>query len=266
MPKLSIITVNLNNKDGLQQTVQSVLEQSFSDYEYIVIDGGSTDGSADILQLYSDKLAYFCSEHDNGIYEAMNKGIERAKGEYSLFLNSGDYLSKKDILSEVFSESFDEDIIWGNIILKNDKGKTRCIKYSGEVFTIKSLDSVWHQATFIKTSLLEKLNCYKTNFRISSDWDFFLRAIFKYGATHKHLPLFISVFLTNGMSAKNSKLLYEEREKSLKEELPFLFNDIKRLLFLEKIWKIPGIKFFMTYIYPIVSKIKRIYSERRGLL
>jgi glycosyltransferase involved in cell wall biosynthesis len=225
----------------------------------MVIDGGSTDGGADLLQQYSNKLAYFCCEKDNGIFEAMNKGVERAKGEYSLFLNSGDYLSKKEILSEVFSTFFDEDIVFGNIIFKNARGKTKYVKCAErKALTIVDLNNnyIWHQATFIKTSLLRKLECYKTSFRIASDWDFFLRAFFKYGATHKHIPFFVSVFMTNGISFTNIKLSEEERDKSLKEEFPLLFNDIKRLLFLEKAWRIPGVKFLMKYVYPVYRKLR----------
>ena len=91
-PTLSIITVNLNNCDGLQKTIDSVVGQTFTDYEWIVIDGGSMDGSRELIEQYADCLAYWCSEPDNGIYNAMNKGISRATGEWLLFLNSGDSL------------------------------------------------------------------------------------------------------------------------------------------------------------------------------
>ncbi|MDR2910496.1 MAG: glycosyltransferase [Bacteroidales bacterium] len=90
--KLSIITINLNNVAGLQKTIESVVKQTFTDYEYIVIDGGSTDGSADIIKQHANKITYWVSEPDKGIYNAMNKGIRVAKGEYCLFLNSGDWL------------------------------------------------------------------------------------------------------------------------------------------------------------------------------
>ncbi len=88
--KLSIITVNLNNKDGLQKTIDSVISQTFKDFEWIVIDGGSTDGSKELIEKYSDYISYWVSEPDKGIYNAMNKGIKVAKGDYLEFLNSGD--------------------------------------------------------------------------------------------------------------------------------------------------------------------------------
>ena len=89
--KLSIITVNLNNLEGLKKTYESVVCQTFTDYEWLVIDGGSTDGSREFIEEHQDKFAYWCSEPDKGIYNAMNKGIVRAKGEYLNFMNSGDY-------------------------------------------------------------------------------------------------------------------------------------------------------------------------------
>ena len=93
--KLSIITVNLNNRDGLQRTIDSVVSQTFTDYEWIVIDGGSTDGSRELIGQHQDRFAYWCSEPDKGIYNAMNKGIAHAKGEWLQFLNSGAWLYSK---------------------------------------------------------------------------------------------------------------------------------------------------------------------------
>lgn len=100
--KLSIITVNLNNRDGLKRTIDSVVSQTFTDYEWIVIDGGSNDGSRELIEHYSDHFAYWCSEPDKGIYNAMNKGIAHAKGEWLQFLNSGDVLYSNNTLASVF--------------------------------------------------------------------------------------------------------------------------------------------------------------------
>ena len=102
MPQLSIITINYNNLAGLQKTFESVFNQTFQDFEYIVIDGGSTDGSKELIEQYHDKIDYWVSEPDSGIYNAMNKGIVRANGEYLQFLNSGDSLLGENILKNVF--------------------------------------------------------------------------------------------------------------------------------------------------------------------
>ena len=114
-PKISVITISYNNKEGLEKSLKSVTSQDYKDFEYIVIDGGSNDGSKEILEKYSDKINYWVSEPDKGIYNAMNKGIEVANGEYLLFINSGDELFSSGILTEVVPELNGADIIAGNL-------------------------------------------------------------------------------------------------------------------------------------------------------
>lgn len=111
--KLSIITVNLNNLEGLKKTYDSVVCQTFTDYEWLVIDGGSTDGSREFIEQHQDKFAYWCSEPDKGIYNAMNKGIVRAKGEYLNFMNSGDCFACEETVAEVFGKNRTADILYG---------------------------------------------------------------------------------------------------------------------------------------------------------
>ena len=119
--KLSIITVNYNNRDGLQKTIDSVICQTFKDYEWIIIDGGSTDGSRELIEQYQDHFAYWCSEPDKGVYNAMNKGIAKAKGEYVNFMNSGDCFADANVLERLFADGYDEDIIAGLVQLSNGK-------------------------------------------------------------------------------------------------------------------------------------------------
>ena len=120
---LSIITINFNNVAGLKRTVDSVLHQTADDFEYIIIDGASTDGSREFIESCSSKLAYWVSEKDNGVYHAMNKGIGHARGDYLLFLNSGDYLNDAEVLARVFNRPLQEDIIYGDIIWGHRRGK-----------------------------------------------------------------------------------------------------------------------------------------------
>ena len=119
MKKLSIITVNKNNAEGLRKTIESVVCQTFKDFEYIVIDGASTDESVAVIETYLANVTYWVSKPDRGIYEAINKGIKVAVGEYCLFLNSGDYLSSDSILEKAFSYGFFEDIVYGDVIFEN---------------------------------------------------------------------------------------------------------------------------------------------------
>ena len=107
--KLSIITINYNNKNGLQKTIDSVISQTFKDFEWIIIDGGSTDGSKELIEKYSQHITYWVSEPDKGIYNAMNKGIKVAKGEYLFFLNSGDYLVQPNTINQIFTQSPNTD-------------------------------------------------------------------------------------------------------------------------------------------------------------
>lgn len=120
--KLSIITVNLNNLEGLKRTYESVVCQTFTDYEWIVIDGGSTDGSREFIEQHQDKFAYWCSEPDKGIYNAMNKGIIHAQGEYLNFMNSGDCLACEETLARVLVPNHTEDIIYGVTVNNHRNG------------------------------------------------------------------------------------------------------------------------------------------------
>ena len=111
--KYSIITINYNNKDGLEKTILSVINQTCQDFEYIIIDGGSTDGSVDVIKKYADRIDYWVSEPDKGIYNAMNKGIIKAKGEYLNFMNSGDCFYDNEVLSNVYQNGMCSEMIVG---------------------------------------------------------------------------------------------------------------------------------------------------------
>ena len=173
-PQLSIITINLNNRDGLKNTINSVINQTFGNFEYIVIDGGSTDGSADVIERYSNKISYRISEKDSGIYNAMNKGIKKATGEYCLFLNSGDTLFDRTTIEIVFARNRDEDILYGNLIFDYLNGKQHVRKMPRSLnFKHMMRDTLWHPVSFIKRDLFNQLGLYNENFKIASDYDFF---------------------------------------------------------------------------------------------
>lgn len=194
MSLLSIITINFNNKKGLEKTITSVINQSFADYEYIVIDGGSTDGSVDVVKRYSDKLNYWVSEPDKGIYNAMNKGIRKASGEYCLFLNSGDRFTSNYILNQVFSISFSEDIVYGDALIDN-MHQTYPEKIRLSYLISKSLA---HQSTFIRKSLFEKTGLYNEENKIISDWEFFFKAILLHSCSYRYLKGYIVSKMESG--------------------------------------------------------------------
>lgn len=226
--RLSIITINLNNRKGLQRTIDSVISQTFHDFEWIVIDGGSTDGSKELLEQYANHFAYWVSEPDKGIYNAMNKGIQMANGDYSLFLNTGDYLRETAILDKVFSVFPGGDIIYGNLsLIYNGKEKEKRLYPNNPSFYDIYQHSLPHPSTFIKTSLL-KNSPYDEQFRIAADWKFFLKMALDSIEFH-HIEIFVSCFDLQGVSSTNTKLLQEERDVIAHEVIPScILNDIKK--------------------------------------
>ena len=214
MYKLSIITINYNNADGLERTIKSVIAQSFGGFEYIVIDGGSTDLSVEIIKKYSAKINYWVSEKDNGIYNAMNKGIKVANGQYCLFLNSGDYLYNDIILEHVFSQINNEDIIYGDMMI--DRGRHK-LEYGSQpskiTFDFMVATTVWHPVSFIKKILFDKYGLYNEDLKIISDYEFFLKTILVEGVSTKYISLAISVFNTSGIGSTNQYELLQKAER-----------------------------------------------------
>ena len=232
MPVLSIITINYNNLTGLQRTMESVLAQQFQDYEFIIIDGNSVDGSKDYIAQHAGKLAYWKSEKDNGVYSAMNKGILQAKGEYLLFLNSGDYFCDNMVLSKVFSNPLKEDIVYGNIIWDTNGNQAEGIfpaTLSFEYFTNQSLP---HQGTFIRSQLFKTVGLYDEEYPIIADWAFFLQAIYKFNYSYKHLDLPVSVCSRDGMSCDpaNWDAIVAGRKKFIQKNFTAFYLDHKQHL------------------------------------
>jgi len=202
MKTLSIITINKNNAVGLKKTIHSVVCQTNIDFEYLIIDGASDDESVEIIKKYSNSITYWISEPDTGIYNAMNKGIRKAQGNYCLFLNSGDWLVSPETLSNVFREikNNHSDIFYSD--RKNSNNKI--IRYP-EFLTIDYLARrpINHQNSLIKRSLFFEHGFYNENLKIASDWEFFLKELWEYKSTFFHLKTNISVFDTSGISSRS---------------------------------------------------------------
>lgn len=226
MCKLTIVTINRNNKHGLRKTIESVVNQTFTDFEYIIIDGASTDNSVDIIREYADKITYWISEPDKGIYNAMNKGILNASGEYLLMLNSGDYLTSPEVIESVFKNNYTEDLIYGNIIWQYNDLKTEVAKQPNILrFSYLSKVSLFHQATFIKRTLHDKTGLYNENFKVISDWAFFVLSICKHNCSYQYFNNVISVCDRAGISCEDS---YKDIIAREKEE--FLFKNFYAFL------------------------------------
>lgn len=262
MLDLSIITINYNNNIGLQKTIESVFNQTFKNYEYIIVDGGSTDGSQEIIEENKTKFSSAVSENDKGIYNAMNKGIAQANGKYLLFLNSGDFLINKDCIGYFFSTNNEEDILCGDIRI-NEQGKywikTAPDKLSFNYFF---LDTLPHQSALIKRQLFTKVGLYDEQYRFVSDWKFYMDAFVLHAASYKHIKEIITEYNYDGASsiAENYNALQEERKKVFYERYALFYDDYIKLnksistlalynnsrahSFLKNIMKLPFYKIF----------------------
>lgn len=238
---ISIITINYNNSEGLKKTMLSVFEQTISKFEYIVIDGGSDDGSKDQLIQHENIINYWVSEPDRGIYHAMNKGIRASNGKYLLFLNSGDVLNNKSVLEKVQHDLSDDlDIYYGDLMIqRKDKPYRESYpeKLSFSYFYYKGY--LPHPATFTKRSLFDKVYYFKEEFKIVADWDFLVCAICKYNASYRYLNMVITDYDTSGISSNSEyrPLLLEEKMMSLKANFPLFINDTERLVSLDNLFK-----------------------------
>lgn len=206
--KVSIITVNFNNAIGLEKTINSVREQTYKDIEFIVIDGFSTDESKNIILKNQDIISYWISEKDNGIYDAMNKGIKVCSGDYVLFLNSGDFLTNRKIIRNIFIRKHTEDLIVGRQLFINAKGKVgRSPKLNYKDFNITYFlsSTLPHQATFIKSSLFGEIGLYDITYKISADWVFWIKAIIENKCKIRIINKNISYMEEGGVSSNMSK-------------------------------------------------------------
>jgi glycosyltransferase involved in cell wall biosynthesis len=267
-PKFSIISINFNNAEGLNRTMESVFNQTLEEFEYIVVDGGSTDGSVETIQQFNSRclsgstIYHFnwISEPDNGIYHAMNKGIKIAKGEFLLFINSGDILVNDSVLSLTNKLiANDTDICSGILIIDSGKKVEAIFPIDKLSLSFSVYAGLTHPNTFIKRNLFEKFGYYNEENKIVSDWEFFLVVggmhTVKYQAIHQQ----VAVFYLDGISSdpQNPQIL-EETKLAIKKHIPApILNDIERLNQLEiKMNTVyyKGFNFLMEE-HPIISKI-----------
>lgn len=217
-PLLSIITINLNNASGLRQTLQSLAVQNWKNFESIIVDGGSTDDSVEIIKHFEDqnalRIGTWVSEKDRGLYHAQNKGIRAAKGKYTLFLNSGDYLFSPKTLENLKPEQWTTDIVYGNILLKSRFREIH--SHMPETISWEHLyhNSLMHPATFISRDLFEKVGFYREDFKICSDYYFFVKAILGFHASLTYVNDVISVFSAGGVSSSRKFRTTHDSERN----------------------------------------------------
>lgn len=206
--KISVVTVSYNAVDTIEQTILSVLNQTYPNIEYIIIDGGSTDGTVNIIKKYADRIAYWKSEPDRGIYNAMNKGTEVATGEWINFMNSGDIFHSDTVIQKLIeSLPSKADVIYGNTLLVYSWGKY--LQNALPMNMIQHRLPFCHQSCFIKMTTMKRMK-YNLEFKICADYDFFYR-LYQTGGLFSHLPICISNYeAEEGMSATHGLQLLKE--------------------------------------------------------
>lgn len=212
--KISIITINYNNINGLRRTIESVLAQTTHEFEWIVIDGSSTDGSRELIEKNSKHIDYWVSEPDKGIYNAMNKGIKVATGEYFLFLNSGDCFASHDVVEKVLPHLHDDDYIIANVAeSKADGSIGKSTDYAAFINNDRNFwynSTVNHQGMFIKGSCLKE-HPYNENHKIVADWEHVLYQLFVKGGSFRAINTLATTYEAGGFSMTNYKKREEER-------------------------------------------------------
>lgn len=217
--KLSIVTINYNNVEGLKKTLDSVANQAYREFEHIIVDGGSSDGSVPVIKSYEERiitnrvnnqtqypLVLWASEKDNGIYNAMNKGVRKAQGEYVLMLNSGDAFVDEKVIDNVVSQLDGADIIQGNIIAERYGQLCRFRGYGRsdiDLFDIMK-GHFLHQASFCRRDLFERYGYFDESYRMSADTKFFMLCLGKYDASFKYVDVDIADYDMTGISAEKS--------------------------------------------------------------
>jgi glycosyltransferase involved in cell wall biosynthesis len=271
MSKISVITVNYNDKEGLKKTIKSVINQTWQDFEFIVIDGGSTDGGTQVIDEYKDRIDYWVSEPDSGVYNAMNKGIILAQSEFLIFMNSGDTFYNEKVLQEIENQLTENyDIYYGDcykVKTSSIRKKTYPEKLSFSFFYSSGL---CHQTTFIRRNLFHTIFLYNEEYKIASDWEFFIYAICHKNVPYKYLNATISNFDFTGISsiAKHKHVSEEERKNTLEKYFPLFINDyllvselnskrIQQVFYIQSFsiaWKI--LKGFLNFIILFLPKQK----------
>ena len=243
--KLSIITINYNTASGLRKTLESVGAQTCQELEHVIVDGGSTDGSRELIEQYADTAKYpikWVSEPDAGIYNAMNKGIRMATSEYIEILNSADWLYDDKVVEKMLQaleEKQYPDIMYGNMIKLYPNGN-RVDTCGSNLYTPKSFlyfykGTLNHNCAYIRRSLFDKYGLYDEQMKICSDWKWYVDAIALGDVVPMYVNINVTYFDMNGVSesgGKNADLIQKERREHLENVLPkTILNDYDQFAF-----------------------------------
>jgi glycosyltransferase involved in cell wall biosynthesis len=249
-PLVSVITVVFNGADHVEEAIEAVAAQTYPNIEHIVIDGGSTDGTVDIIRRHESSIAKWLSEPDRGLYDAMNKGVSLVTdpGSYVLFANADDRLHSPDVIDRVIASSSGEDLLYGKMIFTD--GET-----SGTLGRPVKLDdlaheTVCHPATFVRRRLFDTVGSFDTSFRIAADYDHVVRC-FASGATTRFVDVVVSTMRMGGLSDDRFMLSCRERKRVIRTRFPL----------------VPGLLgVLQVNLYDIPRNAARRFLARAGLL
>jgi len=204
MPVISIITACLNSEEHLEETIASVVRQTYPHIEYVLVDGGSTDATPEIIKKYGENIAVSICERDNGVYDAMNKGIRHSTGDVIYFLNAGDSLYDATTIADIAARFYDEDIyaVYGNVEVINDWKREREIRGCRVTFNNLLYRRICHQALFVRRALFEEMGLFSPEFKLSADHDFIVRCIKKYPEHFFYEDRIVALYRDGGMSCK----------------------------------------------------------------
>lgn len=207
-PKVSIITVVYNNDLFLESCIKSVIAQDYNNIEYIIIDGGSTDNTSEIIKKYLKNISHSISETDNGIYDAFNKGIKLATGKYIGFLNSDDYFSSEESVSRIISSFYNDsiDVVYSNIkIIDRETNKLLRVQSSKNfnIFKLRIGIAPPHPTFYCKRAVYEQVGFYSTNYIVSADYEMMVRILFKHKVKYNHLDYTTVMMRSGGISNNN---------------------------------------------------------------
>lgn len=275
---LTIITINRNNFAGLEKTMRSVAAQIGGDFEYVVIDGASKDGSVEVIRSFESSLGErlkWISEPDKGIYNAMNKGIGMATGDYLQFLNSGDSLVSNDItlrMTEALKSKGYPSILYGNMLKDMPGGKAvrdRCFAGKDISFLGFYTGSLNHSSAYIRRSLFNRYGMYDEGLKIVSDWKWFLQAIILGGEKPVYVDMDVTLFDMNGISEKSKALAKSERRQVLNELIPPTFladydHWALSIVRMKRLKRHPWANRIVTFLERGLFKMEKRQNKKRG--
>ena len=249
-PLISVITAVFNGAKHIEQTIRAVAAQTYVPVDHIVIDGGSTDGTLEILEKYSDVLAYWVSEPDSGLYDAMNKGIELVsdRDSYILFANADDYLYSPEAFERVISQSSGEDLVYGRMVLTD--GDISGIAGKRVDLEDLALQTLCHPATFVRRKVFDRVGKFDTSYRIAADYDHIIRC-FAAPVSTRFVDVIVSVMRMGGVSEDRFLLSCRERKDVIRKRFP-LVPRLKGIL--------------QVNLYDIPRNTARHWIDRAGLL